>query len=100
MFAQVVSTLAELLAKAALQIVQLVQRLLEPAQLALLLIQSKVTALAVVVLDIITVVIATHVSKHQLLEMLDIIMMVKIIVSLVVQTAQPALPTQVSAQHV
>ena len=58
------------------------------------------TALAVVVLDIITVVIATHVSKHQLLVILDIITMVKIIVSLVVQTAQPALPTLVSAQHV
>jgi len=82
------------------QIVQHVPRLLEPAQIALLLILSKVMALADVILDITMIVQPTRASKQQKPVILDITMTVQIIVSLAELIAQPVLLTQVSAPNV
>ena len=82
------------------QIVQHVPRLLEPAQIALLLILSKVMALADVILDTTMIVQPTRASKQQKPVILDITMTVQIIVSLAELIAQPVLLTQVSAPNV
>lgn len=100
LFAKLANTLTVLLARTVVQIVQHVLRLLESAQIAFLLIQFKVMALADVILD--TTMIALPIRAYKQLKpaILDITMTVQIIVSLAVQIAQPVLLTQVSAPNV
>jgi hypothetical protein len=100
LFAKLANTLTVLLARTVVQIVQHVLKLLEPAQIVLLLIQFKMMALADVILATTMIVLPTRAYKQLKPAILDITMTVQIIVSLVVQIAQPVLLTQVSAPNV